>query len=451
MMGTDKLASKLAVYCYGAGDFASQLIWSYLGAYLTIFYTDKVGLAPSIIAAILLGARVIDAFNDPVMGAIAERTHTKYGRFRPYLAFSSPLLAIFSVMTFTNPYNGASTSGIFWALGTYIITGILYTSVSIPYSALSGVMTTNSYQRDKINSSRNIGMNLGMIFVNALSVPLALYFSGSQAKSITLHGYTMTAIVYALLSLPLFWLVFFTAKENIQPDKNRATPTLRETFKNLICNKYLMIVTLIMLIQMTAFMGRIAVSAYYVIYCLGSYALIAIFFTIPSIGAVIGSTFVPYMANKYGKKNILMGSMIIQAFGLLIIFLSDFNNLTSVFIGCAIFGLFNVGFPLTLSMVAESVDYMEQKTGIRTDGTAYATYGLSVKIGSALGGALGVLILGLYGYVANKSQTIDTLNGINIVVNLIPAILFFIAALCCFLWDLDGHKHVIEDTVESHA
>lgn len=431
-----KMASKSAVICYGFGDLASQFIWTFVGSYLTIFYTDVVGLTPIIVSAIMLGARIWDAVNDPLMGAIAERTRTKWGRFRPYIAFGCPALALFGVMTFTNPFNGLSTAGVIWAAVTYIVAGMLYTLVNIPYAALSGVMTEDADQRNKINTSRNIGMNVGMIIVNSCSAGLALYFSGSSAQVANGYGYMMVALVYSIIAVPLFFVVFFTSKEYVAPVNNIAKFSFKDTFANLVHNKYLMIVTGIMALQMTAFMGRIAVCAFYVIYCLGSFTMIAFIMTIPSIGAVIGSLFVPYLAKKMGKRNVLMYSMLIQAVGLLVIYLAPFDNMTMVIIGCCIFGLFNVGFPMTLSMVADSVDYMELKTGIRTDGTAYATYGLATKVGNALGGSVGVLLLSAFGYVANAQQTAGALRGINIVVNLIPAVLFILAAALCLLWKM---------------
>ena len=372
-----KMASKLAVICYGFGDLASQFVWTFVGSYLTIYYTDIVGLAPAIVSVIMMGARIWDAINDPMMGAIAERTRSKFGRFRPYIAFGCPFLAIFAVLTFTNPFGGGSAAGAIWAAVTYIIAGMLYTLVNIPYAALSGVMTEDANQRNKINTSRNIGMNLGMVIVNALSAGLALRFSGEGAEVANGHGY-----------------------------------------------------------MMTAFMGRIAVTSYYVIYCLGSFTMIALIMTIPSLGGIIGSFFVPFFAKRFGKRAVLMGSMLIQAVGLLVIYFAPFDNITMVLVGCWIFGLFNVGFPMTLSMVADSVDYMELKTGIRTDGTAYATYGLATKVGNAIGGSIGVLLLAAFGYVANAEQTVEAMNGINIVVNLIPAILFILGAAACLLWDM---------------
>lgn len=435
-MEQKKLASKAAMFCYGFGDLASQFVWTFVGSYLTIFYTDVVGLAPVIVSAIMLGARIWDAVNDPMMGAIAERTRSRFGRFRPYIAFGCPFLAIFAVLTFTSPFSGSSTAGVVWATVTYIIAGMLYTLVNIPYGALAGVMTEDTDQRNKINTSRNIGMNLGMVIVNALSAGMALKFSGAGAEVANGHGYMMTAVIYAIISIPLFFIVFVTAKENVQPVGELQKFSFKSTIGNLVKNKYLMIVTLIMTLQMTAFMGRIAVTTYYVIYCLGSFTMIGLIMTIPSIGGIIGSFFVPFLARKFGKRNVLMGSMIVQGIGLLIIYFAPFDNMTMVLTGCWIFGLFNVGFPMTLSMVADSVDYMELKTGIRTDGTAYATYGLATKVGNALGGSIGVLLLGVFGYVANAEQTVEALRGINIVVNLIPAILFFIAAFACLLWKM---------------
>lgn len=431
-----KLASKLAVICYGFGDLASQFIWTFVGSYLTIFYTDIVGLTPIIASAIILGSRIWDAIIDPVMGVIAERSRTKWGRFRPYIAFGSPALAVFGVMTFTNPFSGTSTAGVIWATVTYVVAGMLYTVVNIPYSALSGVMTEDANQRNKINTSRNIGMNVGMIIVNSCSAGLALYFSGAGSQVANGRGYMMAAIVYSIIAIPLFLVVFFTSKEYVSPVNNPAKSSFKDTFRNLINNKYLMIIAGIMSLQMTAFMGRIAVCTFYVIYCLNSFTMIALIMTIPSIGAVIGSFFVPYFAKKIGKRNVLMYSMLIQALGLLVIYLSPFDNMAMVIIGCCIFGLFNVGFPMSLSMVADSVDYMELKTGIRTDATAYATYGLATKLGNALGGSIGILLLSAFGYVANAQQTASALKGINIVVNLIPAILFILSAVLCLLWKM---------------
>lgn len=153
--------SKKSIFSYGLGDLASQLVWSFVGTYLTVYYMDVVGLAPLAASTILMAAKIWDAVNDPMMGGIAERTHTKWGRFRPYILFGAPFLGLFSVLTFTAPF-GNGTAGIVWAAFTYIGAGMLYTLVNIPYGAMAGVMTTQDSDRNKLNSIRGIGMQVGM-------------------------------------------------------------------------------------------------------------------------------------------------------------------------------------------------------------------------------------------------------------------------------------------------
>ncbi|MBR2782397.1 MAG: MFS transporter [Oscillospiraceae bacterium] len=432
-MEEKKLASRAAIICYGFGDLASQFVWTFVGTYLTVFYSDVVGLAPAAVSAIMLIARIWDAVNDPMMGAFAERTRSRWGRFRPYIAFGCPFLAIFGVLTFTKPFAGGAPA-VIWAGVIYIIAGMIYTLVNIPYGAMAAVMSTDSGQINKINTSRNIGMNLGMVVVNAVSAPLMLAFSGKGAEVATARGYTMTALIYGIVAIPLFLIVFFTARENVKPIGQPAKFSFKDTISNLVKNKYLMIISLVMTLLMTAFMGRIAVTAFYVIYCLGSFRLISLIMTIPSIGSIVGSFAVPFLAKKLGKRNTLMISMFLNALGLLIIYLAPFDNIPMVIIGDCIFGITSIGFPISLSMVADSVDYMEEKTGVRTDGTAYATYGLATKIGNAVGGAVGLPLMVAFGYVANQGQTPEALAGINKVVNLFPAILFILGGIACLLW-----------------
>ncbi len=448
-------ASKAAVICYGFGDLASQFVWTFVGSYLTVFYTDVVGIAPLAVSVIMMIARIWDAINDPMMGAIAEHSHSRFGRFRPWIAFGCPFLALFSVLTFANPFGGSSTAGVIWAGFTYIAAGMLYTLVNIPYGAMNAVMTEDANQRNQINASRNIGMNAGMALVNALSPILLLAFSKQGAEVADAHGYLHTAILYACIAVPLFLIVFFTSREVVQPTKSQRAKkvTFHDTIRNLVTNKYLMIISLIMVVQMTAFMGRIAVEAYWVIYCLGSFTLIALIMTLPTLLGIVGSLFVPAAAKRFGKRQVLWFSMVMQGIALLIMYFAPFDNIPMVIFGDVLFGIFNIGMPMTLSMVADSVDYMEYKTGVRTDGTAYATYGLATKLGNAIGGAVGILIMGAFGYVANAQQTEQALRGINITVNLIPAILYFLAVACCFLWNLSDKDadDIRASLIEHHA
>lgn len=429
-----KRASNLGVICYGLGDLASQFIWTFVGSYLTIFYTDIVGFTPAIVFGIMIIARIWDAVNDPIMGSIAENSRFKAGRFRPWIIFGSPFLAIFAVMTFINWGNG--TTGVILAAIIYIIAGMLYTLVNIPYSSLAAVMTEDPKQRTLIGTSRSIGMNIGMIIVNACSAGLALHFSGDGAEVATGRGYMITAIIYSIVAIVLFTIVYFTSKEVITSSGAVRKINPKETITGMVSNKYLMVIFAVSTLQMIGFMGRISITTYYAIYCLGAFTLIALIMTIPSIGGVIGSFFIAPIAMKIGKRNALSLTLIGQAIGLLIIYFAPFDNMTMVLVGHWIFGIFNCGFPLMLAMVADCVDYQQERTGIRMDGSYYAVYGLSTKFGNAIGSAFGVVIIAAFGYVANQEQSMATKNGINFTVNLIPAICMIIAAiLLLLLWD----------------
>lgn len=430
--------SKFSIMMYGMGDLASQFVWTFVGTYLTVYYTDIVGLAPAAVSAIMLGARLFDAFNDPVMGMIAERTESKWGRFRPYILFGSPFLAVFSVLTFTGPF-GNGSAGVMWAAFTYVVAGMLYTLVNIPYGAMAAVMSSDENERNSLNAFRSVGMNVGMIIVNSLSAVIMLAFSGGS-KVATQSGYLTTAVIYAIISLPIFYGVFKTSKEVVKPIRSEKV-SFGTTIKNVLGNKYLMILLVIMILQMTAFMGRIALTTYYVIYCLGAFTLIALLMTLPSIGGAVGSFLVVPLVKRFGKRMVLAISLLIQGLGLLLIYFTDFSNLPMVIVGHVIYGFSGIGFPITLTMVADAVDYQEWKTGVRTDGTAYATYGLATKVGNAVGASVGVLVLGAMGYQPNAQQTETVLNGINLVVNLAPAVLFILAALVTFVfWNLSEKR-----------
>ena len=447
---TVKRASKAGVICYGLGDMASQFIWTYVGSYLTIFYTDVVGFAPIVVSAIMLIARIWDAVNDPMMGTIAENTHTKWGRFRPYIAFGCPLLAIFACLTFVNMGNGVA--GIIWSAVVYIAASMLYTLVNIPYSSLASVMTEDPKQRNLIGTSRSVGMNVGMIIVNSCAALMALKFSGSGAEVATGRGYMMTAIVFSVVAIPLFLLVFFTSREVIMPEKKEGEKiNPLATIKAMVTNKYLMVIFLVATLQMTAFMGRISITTYYDIYCLGAYTLISLIMTIPSIGGVIGSLFIAPIANKIGKKRALALTLIGQGIGMFIVYFAPFSNMPLIILGHCIYGFFNCGFPVELAMVADCVDYQQYRTGKRNDGSYYAVYGLATKLGNAVGSGVGVIIISAFGYVANAEQSAATQAGINFTVNLLPAILLVAGAVALLLlWnksdaDFDDYRAKVKE------
>lgn len=425
----DKL-SKKSIFSYGLGDMASQLVWSFVGTYLTVYYIDIVGLAPLAVSTIMMIAKVWDAVNDPMMGGIAERTRTKWGRFRPYILFGAPFLALFSVLTFTAPF-GNGTAGVVWATFTYIGAGMLYTVVNIPYGALGGVMTKHDSDRNKLNSIRGIGMQVGMMIINFAS-SIILVAMSANSTTITGKSYTVTAVIFAVISLPMFFVVFKNSKEVIMPRVSQEKVSIRANVKLIFTNRYLMIIVLTMLFQMTGNMGRISIMSFYATHCLGDFKLMALLMTLPSVGSIAGNALAPTIIKRMGrcgKRNALVASLVIKGLSLIWIFSIPYENISMIIAAHVVFAAAGFGFPSTLSMVADSVDYQDLKTNVRSDGVAYAFYGLATKMGNAFGGSIGVMLMAAFGYVAGGQITASTQQGINMAANLVPGFCFIVAGL----------------------
>lgn len=309
--------------------------------------------------------------------------------------------------------------------------------MNIPYGALAPVMTQDASQRNAINASRNVGMNIGILIINGLSSVIMLKFSAPGAEVADSRGYFYTGLIYAIISIPCFLAVFFTSKEHVMPEKAPEKFSLLDTLKNLAANKSLMVMLFIMIFGMCAQMGRIGVVIFYIMYNVGAFALIPVIMLSPSICGIVSSLLVPVAIKKLGKKNTMIAGYVGQALSLIVLYFIPYSNISGIVIANGLFGFFNVAFPCSLSMIADSVDEYEYKTGVRSDGVAYATYGLAQKLGTAIGSSCGILIMAAFGYVANAQQTPEALHGINFTVNLLPAILFLIAAvITLFFWKL---------------
>lgn len=435
----DKL-SFLTKFAYGGGDFASQLMWSLAGSFLIVFYTDKVGLAAGTVSLIMLGARIFDALNDPLMGALQERTRSRWGRFRPYIIWGTPVLAVFCVLTFTAPDFSSMAARVAWAAVTYVGLGVAYTVVNLSYGALSTVMSRKSDQRLALTSYRMIGTNLGAVLLSAISMPLIIRFSGvGDGQSTTVFGYTMVALIMAVIAVPLFYLVAATCKEVITPVNEDKVP-LRQTLKVVLTNKYILLVFSGFLFIMTGFFGRLGIAIYYFIYCLHRPDLIAPLMMLPSLAGAIGIALFARLANRIGKKNTVVIANLWCGASLIALYFVPFENIPMVFVLTAVFGLGNFAGPIIMSMVPDAIDYAEDRTGVRADGTSYSFVSLATKFGSAFGGAIGIAIIGWYGYVPEQQQSAQVMDGINLVTNVGTGLCFLLGIIPFLFYDLTEKK-----------
>jgi GPH family glycoside/pentoside/hexuronide:cation symporter/probable glucitol transport protein GutA len=305
--GIPKL-SLLSKVSYGMGDLASNLSWTFISSYFAVFLTDIAGIEAAIVSVMLLVTKVWDGVNDPIVGAIEERTKSKCGRFRPWILYCSPLLAVANILCFTTPFSGA-VAKIVWGCIGYILIDTFYGMVNLGYGALSTVMTYDPKERTELNAWRMIGQNVGSVILSLISMPLILFFSGGERPAA--QGYAITTAIYAIVAIPLFLLLFFTSREVVKPVEEKKAP-IKETIRVVLTNKPLVCIFFMMLFYMTGFFGRLGLVVYYYIYVLKRFDLIGPLMMLPSLfaagmmflakGHIDKSSIVPHIPYRSGNE-----------------------------------------------------------------------------------------------------------------------------------------------------
>ena len=433
--GTQPLTAK-NYFVYGLGNFASQLSWTMVSTYLSLFYTDVFGLGTGAVALLMLIAKVWDGINDPMMGTLMERTHTKWGRFRPYIFVGAIFLVIFTILTFTVP--GFSSKGkLVYAYITYIGLGMAYTMTNVPYLALPAVMTRDPKEIAKLNAAQMMGMTIGMILINLFVLKLVVWFgNGDQAA-----GYHTTAILFALIALPMFWAVAILSKEKItvkKEDQGKISDGLK-----LICkNKNLFCTLLYSFCNMFGMMGRISVAVYFYMYCVQNFTFITVFMMMQMIVGTVIMPVAPKFIEKFGNRNTCIIAMAIQGISLIVLFVGPYENLVFDFVMLIIYGLGYIAGPCGSCMMIDAIDDFDDKYGQRNDGMAFSFSGTASKIATAIGNSLFLVIMGAFGYEGGVEMTSHIQMGINISANLIPGIVFLLGIIPLLFYDLDKDGHM---------
>ncbi len=426
---------------YGTGDFASQFVWTFTGMFLSVFYTDVVGMAPVVVSMILLGARIWDVFNDPMFGAIADKTHTKWGRYRPYILFGTPLMAIFSILTFTVPF-GSDKAKVIWATVTYIVTGMLYTVVNLSYGSLSSVMSYNEQDRQDLASWRFIGSSIGITVVDYIAMPLILKFSGSaDGQTASIQGYTTTMLIFCILYVPVFLFVFICSKEVVKPVAGEeAKISVKASLSAALHNKPFIWLFLGSTLYCLAGGFNEGMIVYYIMYNVQRIDLIGLLTAVPFAVGLISLYITKNLVKKVEKRVLIIISLIGAGITYFALWIIDPANIPLLVVLRALSGLFGYTPPLMFACIPECVDFGEEKTGIRNDGIAYSLISLSTKIGPAIGPSIALIIMQKTGYVANAVQSAGAQSGINLVTNGITAIITFATILPFVMYPLTKEK-----------
>ena len=410
---------------YGAGDAGCNIAFQMTGLFLLIFYTDVVGISPVHAGSIFLFVKVWDAFADIFAGRMVDRTMTRWGKFRPFLLwYSVPLLAA-NLLCFWIPVDSYNMK-LVWAVVSYALMGLLYSLVNIPFGSLAGAMSQNPVDRSRLASARMVGSGATILL---LSLVLAPQIKAADNLAAT---FLVTAIAFLVVGTALFMTTFLTSRETVYREVEKVS--LRDTLRTVRQNKPLLRLCASSFFYLTGQNVVSAMGIYIANHALAQYAgagnWLASVVTIITTGAVLYvGPIGPGVTRKLGKKTGFMGACAIAIVGGVIFGLSS-NLLLSLF------ALFLIGFGMALlntmtwALEADTVEYGELQTGIRTEGATYAAFSFTRKVGQAVGAAIASYALAFIGYDgAREVQPQSVLDGMTTAVAVLPATFFLIALL----------------------
>ena len=419
---------------YGMGDAGCNMIGGAIMLFLNYFYTDIFGLTPVLVGILLLSVRVIDAIIDPMMGAVADRTTSRWGRFRPYLLWVALPYALFSVLMFTTP-DWNINSKIIYAFITYFLMSVAYTAINIPYCSLGGVITADPHERVACQSYRFFMVGIATLILSSTLLPMADYFgSGDKAR-----GYQMSMGVMAIIALFMFLFCFAFVRERIEP----AIPTkhaLKSDLKDIWKNDQWVRILLLTFCNVCPGFIRMAATMYYVTWVMEkSTSFASMFISLGVIGMMLGSALAKPLADKFCKLKVFFWANIILTFLSFGFYYLDPHATSLILVAYFILNIMHqLPSPLHWSLMADVDDYGEWKTGKRVTGISFSGNIFFIKVGLGVAGAMVGFLLSAYGYTAGASQqSAQAINGIMMLFTLIPAIGYLITACVVRLLKVD--------------
>lgn len=444
-----KLTEKIG---YGFGDMASSMFWKLFGAYLMIFYTDVFGLPAAVVGTMFLITRIWDSAFDPIVGVVADRTHSRWGKFRPYLLWLAVPFGIIGVLTFVTP-DWSPTGKLVYAYVTYSLMMMIYSAINVPYASLLGVMSPNPKERNTLSTYRMTFAYIGSFIALLLFMPLVNFFSGnSKDLGDQQTGWTMAVVVIAILCIILFFGCFAWTKERVKPIKEAQNP-LKEDLKDLFKNKPWWILLGAGVAALVFNSIRDGATVYYfkyfvveedyaTVFFFGmSFVLSGLYLALGQAANIIGVIAAAPVSNRIGKRNTYMWAMIIATVLSVIFYWFDKEDLIWMFVFQALISICAGSiFPLLWSMYADCADYSELKTGNRATGLIFSSSSMSQKFGWAIGTAITGWLLGFFGFQANAVQSEEAISGIKMFLSFLPAVGTILSVVFISMYPLTEKK-----------
>lgn len=419
-MASRKLTTRLS---YTGSEVAGQLIFCVISFYLLKFYTDVYGISAAAAGAILLTARLIDAVDAPVWGVVFEKTRSRWGKSRPWFLWLCVPFAVFGVLTFVTP-SVSSGAKVVYATCTYVCSSVLYTGINTPVTSILGSLTPDSRERVVLTSFRMFGSKLGVLFVNLTVFRLVGFLGHGNDR----RGFALVMPIYATGTIVLYLLAFRNLRECEQ--EHHHNTFARESLRAIRRNGPWLIIFVSSLFFWIAFIARISSAPYFFEYVLHRKELtsIANSLDVVSLGSIL---FLPYLCRRFSKSRVWAFGLILSVAGQVIVYVGTSRlSIPIVMVGWVIgFLASGLAMAIPFSILSDSVDYGEWKSGVRAAGLLTAVgAAFCLKAGSGLGGALPAWILARTHYVPNVAQSASAISGIELSFIWLPAVAYAIAA-----------------------
>jgi len=422
---------------YGIGDYAICLYWSGVSLYLLYFYTDVVGITPQMAGLIYAIGIAWDAITDPFMGYIAERTRTKMGSYRPYIYYGSiPLALSFVVLLWVPPFKGMLLLS--FLIVVNLIHRTCFTIVSVPYSSLTARITDDSDERTKLTTARMLAASFGTFSISALAFPIVLYFGGGEEAL----GFVYLGLIAGLVAVIILSITVYFVEERSFEFTKAELPNFSKVFKSVSNNYPFWIVFSAILILISTYLMFNNNLIYFSKYALGFHEYQGLILGVLSGTNLLAIPIWAFLAIKIGKKNTWMISMAFLFVGFLIFYfypISELNELLYI-LGCIGFANGATGV-LFWSMLPDTIEYGEWRTGIRTESSLYGFMTFAQKGAIAIAIAILGTVLTKIGFEPNKEQTAQTLSDLKSLMSIIPLIGVFISFLLVYFYPIDKKFH----------
>lgn len=433
---------------YGFGGIGSNIAFMLVIMYLMYFYTDFFGINAAAVGGLFLVSRFVDAITDPIMGMIADRTTTRWGKFRPWIIVGSPVLGLLVIMMFSAP-NLSPTGKLIYVYVTYILYSLVSTVVNIPYHSLTPILSEDPDQRTVIATAKQLLGQVGMVFVTIGAIPITTALGGDQ------RAWQIYGIMCGIIITITFFMCAWGAKNhddgNVSVKNTAKQITVKQQLELIFKNKALLMLMIAFGTDLIAFAGANAVNMYYFTYAVKRPELIPL---VGLFGLLIGgpaTLLIPLLSKRFGKKRLFMLASTLLMFVSLALFFIPFSATNLIVIQAALLaGLGPFTGVVGWAILADCVEYGEWITGIRGEGTVSSQLTFVNKLGMALGGMLAGVILGAVGYVAGGEQTPQVLTAIVGLKALLPAAGYLCSIISMSFYPItkDFYYKMIEDNNE---